>query len=518
MRSTQHFPHFPGIAGCDVLYERRYASKTVAMIRVRASSISTVVTLVLVACVSLVSGLPAWSFYRAFANEQWEALAAMQRRGIEQLTISLELPAWNLDESQIDGVLDASMRNAAVDAVTVRLASGLSPHWRRRIHNQSSFATSTIDTSRLPPTAEGVITHDGEILGSVTLAVNADGVIATLLEMRHRLIGGVIAIDLTLILGLYLLLRWLVLGPIRSIQRFAADAESTIGQVVPATLAGRRFAGELEQLRETIVEMVNVLAERYGALIVSRQEISELNATLERRVADRTNQLDLANQELQAFSYSVSHDLRAPLRGIDGWSQALQEDCGDQLDATGHEYLQRVRHEAQRMGELIDDLLRLSRVTQSELVRETVDVSAMAHEVIAALQRKSMKREVTVTIEKSLVAEADSGLLRVVLENLLDNAWKFTSKTIHATIELGHSVHDGVCIFYIRDNGAGFDMVYADKLFSAFCRLHRSSEFSGTGIGLATVNRIIHRHGGRIWAEAQVGHGATFYFTLESQP
>lgn len=488
------------------------------MSRTRGSSINTVVTLVLVACVSLVSGIPAWTFYRAFADEQWDALAAMQRRGIEQLTISLELPVWNLDESQIDSVLDASMRNVAVDAVTVRLASGLSPRWRWRAHDDAVFGAATIDTSRLPPVAEGIITHNGENLGTVTLAVNANDVVNALLTMRHRLIAGVIAIDLTLILGLYVLLRWLVLEPIRSIQRFASDAEADIDQGVPALLDGKRFVGELEQLRAAVVELVRVLAERYGALLLSQREIGELNASLERRVADRTNQLDVANKELQAFSYSVSHDLRAPLRGIDGWSQALQEDCGDQLDATGHEYLQRVRHEAQRMGELIDDLLRLSRVTQSELVRERINVSAMAHEVVAALARQSPQRKVAVSIEAGLVAEADPGLLRVVLENLLGNAWKFTSKTSNATIELGHRVHDDVSIFHIRDNGAGFDMAYADKLFTAFCRLHRSSDFAGTGIGLATVNRIIHRHGGRIWAQAQVDHGATFHFTLESPP
>src|SRR3546814_64199 len=162
------------------------------------------------------------------------------------------------------------------------------------------------------------------------------------------------------------------------------------------------------------------------------------------------------------------------------------------------------------MGELIDVLLRLSRVTQAERGRERIDVSAMAHEVVTALARQSPRRKVTVNIEANLVAEADPGLLRVALENLLGNAWKFTSKTRHAVIEFGHNVHDDVSIFHIRDNGAGFDMAYADKLFSAFGRLHRSSDFAGTGIGLATVNRIIHRHGGRIWAQAQVDHGAPF--------
>ena len=489
------------------------------MSRTHRSSISTVVTLVLVTCVSLVSGIPAWTFYRAYADEQWDALAAMQQRGIEQLTISLEAASWNLDDAQIDGVLDASMRNPAVEAVAVHFAiPGLSPRWRERAHNDSRIDRSASNLAHLPPVANGVIKHKEDVVGTVALKVNASGVTTALTTMRQRLVVGLLAIDITLILGLYFLLRWLVLGPIRSIQRFAVDAETTIGQAVPASLAGRRFIGELEQLRETIVEMVNVLAERYGALIVSRQEISELNASLEQRVADRTNQLDVANKELQAFSYSVSHDLRAPLRGIDGWSLALQEDCGEQLDANGHEYLRRVRSEAQRMGDLIDDLLRLSRVTQSELSKVPVDISAMAQEIIAQFRLQTPQRIVSVTIQPDLAANADAGLLRVMLENLLENAWKFTSKTTQAIVVFGQERHEDEIVFFVRDNGAGFDMEYASKLFSAFCRLHRSSEFSGTGIGLATVNRIVHRHGGRIWAKAAVNHGATFYFTLGSQP
>jgi signal transduction histidine kinase len=489
------------------------------MKRLRTSSISTVVTLVLVACVSLISTLSAWTFYRAFADEQWNALTAMQQRGIGQLTISLEAPVWNLDASQIDGVLDASMRNPAVDAVTLRfLNPEISPRWRKRVQTGLPSETTARTHDRLPPAATGIIRRKGEVLGEVTLAVNANGVMSVLAAMRLRLLIGLITIDLALVAGLYLMLRWLVLAPIRAIQRFATEAEAAIGHEVPASLAGKRFIGELEHLRNAIVAMVDVLTERYGALIVSRQEISELNASLEQRVADRTNQLDVANEELQAFSYSVSHDLRAPLRGIDGWSLALQEDCGEQLDAKGHEYLRRVRSEAQRMGDLIDDLLRLSRVTQSELSKVPVDISAMAQEIIAQFRLQTPQRDVSVTIQPDLAANADVGLLRVMLENLLENAWKFTSKTTQAIIVLGQERHEDEFVFFVRDNGAGFDMEYASKLFSAFCRLHRSSEFSGTGIGLATVNRIVHRHGGRIWAKAAVNHGATFYFTLGSQP
>jgi light-regulated signal transduction histidine kinase (bacteriophytochrome) len=237
-------------------------------------------------------------------------------------------------------------------------------------------------------------------------------------------------------------------------------------------------------------------------------------------VLERTTELATANKELESFSYSVSHDLRAPLRTIDGFSQVLLEDYADKLDDLGKNYLKRVRSATQRMGHLIDDMITLSRVTRADMRRETIDLGALAAEVIAELQRSEPERPVDWHIESALVAQGDAGLLRVVLVNLLGNAWKFTGKTANAKIEFGaNSVPDagnaeGMTEFFVRDNGAGYDMAYADKLFGAFQRLHLSSDFAGTGIGLATVQRIIHRHGGRVWAEGAVGKGATFYFTL----
>ena len=225
-------------------------------------------------------------------------------------------------------------------------------------------------------------------------------------------------------------------------------------------------------------------------------------------------QLEAANAELDAFAYSVSHDLRAPLRSIDGFSQALLEDYADRVDAAGRDYLQRVRAAAQRMGVLIDDLLELSRVTRSEIHREPVDLSALARSVAAELARGTPTRQVDVAIAPGLFAEGDARLLRVVLENLLGNAWKYTAKNARARIEFAAAEHDGRPAYYVRDDGAGFDMAYAGKLFGAFQRPHRTAEFEGTGIGLATVQRIIHRHGGRVWAEGAVEQGATFYFTL----
>jgi len=226
---------------------------------------------------------------------------------------------------------------------------------------------------------------------------------------------------------------------------------------------------------------------------------------------------ETANRELEAFSYSVAHDLRAPLRGIDGFSLALLEDYSDQLDAEGKDYLKRVRESAQFMAQLIDDLLMLARVTQSELRRERVDLSRLAQVAAARLQRAQPERQTEIIIADGLFAEGDGRLLGIVFDNLLSNAWKFTAKQPNARIEFGLGQDGGRAAYVVRDNGAGFDMAYASKLFGVFQRLHTVNEFEGTGIGLATVQRIILRHGGHIWAHGQVNAGAAFYFTLEEK-
>ncbi len=227
----------------------------------------------------------------------------------------------------------------------------------------------------------------------------------------------------------------------------------------------------------------------------------------------QTDILEAANRELQAFSYSVSHDLRAPLRAIDGFSQVLLDDYSDRLDDTGKDYLDRVRHGAQRMAELIDDLLDLSQVGRQELRRETVALSELADSIVNKLAETDPGRSPRVTVQRGLTAEGDNRLLEMLLHNLLGNAWKYTSKVDNAEIEFAAKKGDGYTVYYVRDNGAGFDMSYADKLFGTFQRLH-GHEFEGTGIGLATVKRIVERHHGRVWGEGEVGKGATFYFTL----
>ncbi|RDJ26929.1 hypothetical protein DWF00_01785 [Bosea caraganae] len=235
---------------------------------------------------------------------------------------------------------------------------------------------------------------------------------------------------------------------------------------------------------------------------------------LNRRLARDNVALQNLNRELESFSYSVSHDLRAPLRSIDGFSKALLEDCGDALDETGRNYLMRVRNAAQRMGNLIDDLLKLARVSRSEITSDLVDLSLLARKICSDLRQRDPQRKIEVKIAPDLQLRGDPRLLQIALENLLENAWKFTSRRELAQVEFGQMMHAGDPVFFVRDNGAGFDMAHADKLFGVFQRLHAMTEFEGTGIGLATVQRIIAKHGGRVWGEAEKGRGATFFFAL----
>jgi PAS domain S-box-containing protein len=255
-----------------------------------------------------------------------------------------------------------------------------------------------------------------------------------------------------------------------------------------------------------VISIIRDIADRRQ----SEAELRQLNAELSRRIA----QLDALNVEMESFAYSVSHDLRAPLRGIDGFSQALVEEYADVVDDQGRAYLRRIRAAAQRMGMLIDDLLALSRVTRREMRHERVDLSAVARTVAAHVQSTEPARHVEWVIAEGVGAEGDPALLRLALENLIGNAWKFTARRAPARIAFGAERRDGRVELFVRDNGVGFDMAYAGKLFGAFQRLHAMHEFPGTGIGLATVQRIVHRHGGQLRAEAAVDRGATFFFTL----
>ncbi|BBA68574.1 sensor histidine kinase [Geobacter sulfurreducens] len=258
-----------------------------------------------------------------------------------------------------------------------------------------------------------------------------------------------------------------------------------------------------------------VLASNVTERIKADEEVRRLNAELEERVEARTQELQRANRELESFSYSVSHDLRAPLRHIDGFSRMLVEDYGERIDAAGKGYIQRIRSAAQRMGCLIDDLLQLANVSRSELEKRQVNLSALAQVIGLGLKQIEGREDVTLRITEGVMAFGDPRLLRVVLENLLSNAWKYTGKRADAVIEFAvEEQGSGRPVYLVRDNGVGFDMTFAGKLFTPFQRLHSADEFEGTGIGLATVRRIVERHGGTVWVEAAPDHGATFYFTL----
>lgn len=268
--------------------------------------------------------------------------------------------------------------------------------------------------------------------------------------------------------------------------------------------------------------LVYVMLRRYekrdsaarAALIDSQREVQRMNADLEQRVAERTRQLEAANRELESFAYAVSHDLRAPLRSMSGFSQILRESASAELDDKARHYLQRIHEASLRMSSLIEDLLGLSRIGRSELNPRPVNLSHIARDAATALSERYADRRVQVEIAPDLMVEGDARLLRIALDNLVGNAWKYTSRAAQARISVGVQPGDSGPVYFVRDNGVGFDMAYAHKLFVPFQRLHPDAEFSGSGIGLVTVQRILARHGGRIWVQARPDEGATFYFTL----
>jgi signal transduction histidine kinase len=322
---------------------------------------------------------------------------------------------------------------------------------------------------------------------------------------RYLLISVCVLVGaLVVAVGVSTQLRREILRPIESLAEVARHVSQERNYSVRA---GGNPPAELAVLVEAFNDMLAQIELRDRGLREAHDE-------LERRVEQRTGELAAANKELESFSYSVSHDLRAPLRSIDGFSLALLQDYGDLLNADARNYLERVRAGTRRMGVLIEDMLNLARVTRAEMRRERVNLSAMAHAILADLRKGEHSRRVECVIEENVEAEGDAPLLRVALDNLLGNAWKYTSRHPCARIEFGEVRTNGARVFYVRDDGAGFDPAYAGKLFGAFQRLHGSAEFPGTGVGLATVQRIVHRHGGRIWAESEVEKGATFYFTV----
>jgi signal transduction histidine kinase len=356
------------------------------------------------------------------------------------------------------------------------------------------------------------ISSEGRPLGTLFIRVDLD--IYDQTWRRFAIVTALVSIPALLIA--LLISQWprrAISRPILTLASLAAAVSNRKDYSVRAPSTGS--TAEIEQLIGTFNQMLTEIQGQHA-------EIEEARTTLERRVMERTNELEIqgrelaaANKELESFSYAVSHDLRAPLRAIDGFSKVLLSDYGGKvLDTRGVHYLERVRAGTQRMSHLIDDMLHLAQVTRRPLERIEVDVSGEAQEVAAELAKRNPDRRVQCVIEPNMRASADSHLLTIIFENLLGNAWKFTGAKKAARVEVGQTKLGDDSAFFVRDNGAGFNPAYAAKLFGAFQRLHHESEFEGTGIGLATVKRIVTRHGGLVSAEGVEGEGATFYFTL----
>lgn len=366
-----------------------------------------------------------------------------------------------------------------------RPAAGEGPALHRRPEAHYSFLDDRLDLC-------GRITLDRETLGGVCLQTDLQE-LRIRLGQHARIVVMVILGSSLVALALSSLLQRIVSTPVLNLARTARVVSNDKDYSVRVRREGEDEIGEL----------IDAFNEMLG-------EVQHRDAALQKR----RDELEAANKELAAFSYSVSHDLRSPLRSIDGFSQALLEDYDDKLDAEGRDYLHRVRNATHRMAQLIDDLLELAQVSRGEMRHEVVDLSAMAESIAAELRQSDPDRNVVFSIVPGLVVKGDQRLLRVAFANLLGNAWKFTSKRAVALVTLGADSHGEQTIYWIRDDGAGFDPAYSGKLFGAFQRLHATAEFEGTGIGLATVQRIVNRHGGRIWAEGEVEKGATFYVVL----
>jgi signal transduction histidine kinase len=356
------------------------------------------------------------------------------------------------------------------------------------------------------PVAQG----ESERLGTLYLASDTKA-LSDALRLSGVIAIVVLAIALLAAYVLAAALQGRISAPILALVDTATAVSTRQDYSVRAPKFG---ADELGTLTDAFNQMLARIEEQ-------KRELQQHATRLEQRVAERTGELETraaelqaANSELDAFAYSVSHDLRAPLRSIDGFSQVLLEDYATQLGDAGRDSLQRVRAASQKMATLIDDLLKLARVTRAEMRTERVDLSRMARDIVVDIERAAPDHQVEFAIAPGLEAQGDSRLLRVVLDNLLRNGWKYSGKRPQPRVEFTTVEQNGDRVFVIKDNGAGFDMRYADKLFGVFQRLHSASEFEGTGVGLATVRRIINRHGGRIWAEGVVDQGATFYFTL----
>lgn len=441
---------------------------------------------------------------------------------------SLRRSVWTLNDTQVNAQLDGILALPYIESASIRVDGEV--RWQRG-RNAGGNEPSP-DSRQLVHHFELTTRYKDHQrhIGTVAIIASLESVYRHLQEKAIFILLSNSAKTLVVVALVFLLFQLTVTRRLNALARHAHALD--LQQIPPALPPARKpddpQADEIDQLTHALHDMQERLAEAYRQQASLNNELREESqrhqtachklATLSERLEDdvrqRTQALQASNRELESFAYAVSHDLRAPLRSITGFSQALQEDCAGQLDDEGLQYLERVNNSALRMGQPIEDLLKLSRISQSKLHCRKVNLSNIATEVVEQLRLADPERRVWLDIQPDISAWGDPGLLRVALANLLGNAWKYSAGKDEAHIEFGGREEEGSQTCFVRDNGAGFDMRYAHRLFTPFQRLHQTREFKGEGIGLATVARVITRHAGRIWAEAEPGHGATFYFSL----
>lgn len=371
--------------------------------------------------------------------------------------------------------------------------------------------------SKCPETPQIVVDHFSEAYFHISEPINVDSEIGGHIYIQASTSKLVQEVMTTTFSALFLstLIIFLAFSFARYIQRFISNPLIELQQATENVSLEREAMPEVtKRNNDEIGSLVDAFNNMIKTIAKQNEIILAHTDNLELEVTERTKELALANKELEAFSYSVSHDLKAPLRTIEGFSLALEEDYGDQLDETALHYLSRVRAGSEKMSQLISNLLQLSRVTRLELNKQNVDMSSLANKILNDLKSDDHDRDVQIYIQKDLHATGDPVLIEILLDNLISNSWKYSKNIPLAMIEIGSQAHIGNTVFYIKDNGAGFDMKYANQLFKPFNRLHSAEEFDGTGIGLATVFRIIERHHGKVWANSEMNKGTTFYFTL----